>query len=319
MRNEKKFSLKALIALGIILTGLILYPQIATRNYFVSVGVTFLAYATLGTSWNIIGGYAGQVSWCHASFLAIGAYTSYLLAVYFHVSTWISLLIGIGISLISAFIIGSISFRLSGTFFSLLTISFGEIVRVLLLYKKDITHGANGMSITYKEDNWYALTFRSDKTYYYLMLTVLVASIFVVYKIERSRLGYYLRAIKADQDAAESLGIEIHKVKLKAFLISAVIASIVGTFYSSFLSYIDPSTVASMDVSTKIGTMSIVGGLGTLFGPLIGAAILIPLTEVANALLGSLGTGMLLYGLVMLLIMVYRPGGVISFFKRSIN
>ena len=317
MSEIKKASPIQIIVMTVGLVLLILLPQLAKNNYLISVGVTFCTYAALGTVWNIIGGYAGQISWCHASFLTIGAYSSYLLKIYFGISPWIGLLFGVAISLLAAFVIGSISFRLSGTFFSLVTISFSEIVRVLLLWKKDITKGANGLFITYHHDSWLELTFRSDKVFYYLMLGILIGCIVTVWKLEHSKIGYYLRVIKADQHAAETLGIETHKIKLKAFLISAAMSSAIGTIYAFFLTYIDPATVGAIDVSTKIGSMAIVGGLGTLFGPLIGAAVLIPITELANALLGSLGSGMLIYGLILIIIVAFRPAGLISFFSKS--
>ena len=128
-----------------------------------------------------------------------------------------------------------------------------------------------------------------------------------------------MRAIRADEDAAESLGIQSYKVKMKAFSISAVMASVVGVFFAYYLTYIDPNAVGALSISTKIGAMAIVGGIGTLYGPLIGAAVLIPMTEISNILLGSTGSGMLLYGLVMLLIIILRPGGVISFFRKDNN
>ena len=143
--------------------------------------------------------------------------------------------------------------------------------------------------------------------------------VFIAWRIENTRLGYYLRAIGADQDAAESLGIDAFKVKMQAFVISAMLASIVGTFFAYFLCYIDPTTVGALAISTKIGAMAIVGGIGTLFGPLIGAAVLVPMTEISSMLLGSSGSGMLLYGAVMLLIIILRPGGVISFFYKGNN
>ena len=171
--------------------------------------------------------------------------------------------------------------------------------------------------MTYRESSLAKLTFSSDKAFFYLMMVVTAIVIFIAWRIENMRLGYYLRAIRADEDATESLGIAAYKVKLQAFAIAAMMASVVGTFFAYFLCYIDPNTVGALAISTKIGAMAIVGGIGTLFGPLVGAAILIPLTEISNILLGSTGSGMLLYGAVMLLIIILRPGGVVSFFRKN--
>ncbi|MGI6424662.1 MAG: branched-chain amino acid ABC transporter permease [Tepidanaerobacteraceae bacterium] len=223
--------------------------------------------------------------------MAIGAYSAALLYVNLGISPFLGLFVGVAISLILAFIIGNAAFRLRGVFFSLLTISFVEIVRVVLLYWKSLTRGAEGVVITYREHSWASLTFRTNTNFYYIMLVILVISIFISWRVERSKMGYYLKAIRADQDAAESLGIEAYKIKLNALLISAVMTSVIGSFYAFFLAYIDPTTVSALAISTKIGSMAIVGGLGALFGPLIGAIVLVPLSELTNAWLGHTGSG----------------------------
>ncbi len=161
------------------------------------------------------------------------------------------------------------------------------------------------------------LIFQSDETFYWIMLVVLALCVMASWRIKQSRLGYYLRAIGSDQDAAESLGLNIRRCKLLAFVFSAIMASIIGTFYAFYLTYIDPATVAATAVSTKMGSIAIVGGVGTIGGLLIGSLVLIPLSEVANMLLGSSGAGMLLYGLALVLVITLRPGGIISFFQRD--
>lgn len=314
--SKKKQAIHAGI-LVLLVVALALYPLIVRTNYYVSVGVSFLVFAALGTCWNIVGGYAGQVCWCMASFMAIGSYSGFILDKMFGISPWISLLVAAALSALVAYIIGKISFRHRGVFFSLITIAFTEVIRILLIYAKPFTGGANGLFVTYKQDSLLRLTFRSDKVLYYILLAVLVISVFVSWKVKTSKLGYYLRAISSDQDAVESLGIDSYKVKMKAFIISAVMASVIGLFYAYFLCYIDPTTVSALAVSTKIGSVAIVGGIGTLFGPIIGAAILIPLTEIANVLLGSTGSGMLLYGAVLMVVIIFRPGGVMSFFQKD--
>lgn len=316
MMNKNYLKIAALPVIAVLLA---LVPVFAPSNYIISVGVLFFIYASLGTCWNIICGYAGQICWCMASFVAIGAYTSFILDVKLGVIPWVGMIAGMVISGGVSMLIGLVSFRHRGVFFSLVTIGFTEIVRILLIYFKGVTGGSNGLYVTYRTNSLAKLTFSSDKTFFYLMMVVTVLVIFVAWRIENTRLGYYLRAIRADEDATESLGIQAYKVKMKAFAISAMMASVVGTFFAYFLCYIDPNAVSALAISTKIGAMAIVGGIGTLFGPLIGAAVLIPLTEISNILLGSTGSGMLLYGLVMLLIIILRPGGVISFFRKDNN
>ncbi len=314
--NKVKISKKAiLICLALLI--LAIFPLFANSNYIISVGVFFCTFACLGSAWNIIGGYAAQISWCHAAFVAIGSYTSFILFNNYGISPWLGMLLGAFISAIVASIIGSISFKLRGPFFSLSTIGFAELVKVFLLYKKDLTKGANGLVITFKEDNFWHLTFSSDKMYYYILLVFLIITVCVVRIIEKSRLGYYLKAIRADEDAVQSLGINSNQVKLKAFVISSVIASIVGTIYAFFLSYIDPASVGGLDLSTKIGTMAIVGGLGTIGGPIIGSFFLVILSEVTNIFLGESGAGMLLYGIMMIIVFIFKPEGLIGIFRKK--
>ena len=313
MRKTKKPIWKSPLLIAFLLV-LFIFPIFVKSNYIISAGVTFCAFACLGMAWNIIGGYAAQVSWCHSSFVAIGAYTSYILFNSFGISPWIGIFAGMAISALAALLIGGISFRLRGPFFTLSTIAFAEILRVWLLYKKELTQGANGLVITFKEQSFVNLMFRKDSAFYYILLVLLIVYIFITWLVENSRAVYSLRAIKVDEDAAESLGIRTSRVKMTAFVISAVMTSAIGTIYAFFLSYIDPASVSSMDMATKIGTMAIVGGAGTLYGPLLGALVLIPLSELANVLLGSSGSGMLLYGATMIIVIIFRPGGIISLF-----
>lgn len=315
-RSNKAKTSHILIPL-ILLAMLCALPLVAKSNYLISVAVSCCTFACLGTAWNIIGGYGSQISWCHASFVAIGAYTSYLMFAHFQVSPWVSMLLGAVISALFAFFIGYVSFRLRGPFFSLCTIAFAEITRCILLYWKDLTKGANGLVVTYKGANLRNLQFTNDIPFFYLMLLLLIVCLFISWRIKESKQGHYLRAIKSDEDAAESLGINTSNIKLVAFVISAALTSIIGTIYAFFLTYIDPTSMAGLDLSIKIGSMSIVGGIGTLWGPVIGAFVLVTLTEIANILLGTSGSGILLYGLALIIVTIFRPDGIISFFTKN--
>ncbi len=310
---------KTLIIMGVLLVAACVFPLFSTSNYLISVGVTIFTYTALGTAWNIISGYAGQSCWCMASFMAIGSYTTFILANDYGISPWISLVPGMLLSVLLSLIVGAICFKQRGMGFTLTTVAMAEIIRVVLVYFSDLTGGTSGLYMTYRENSLWKLTLKSNIGFFYIMLAICVISIVISYFVEKSRLGYYLRAIGADQDAAESLGINPYATKMMAFMISAALASAIGTFYACFLAYIDPNAISSLAISTKIGSMAIVGGLGHLFGPLIGAVILIPVQEIANSLLGSSGSGVLLYGLVLVGMIVLKPGGVISFFIKDEN
>ena len=311
--KERPFIIFAVVA---VIFGFL--PIIIKNNFFITTMVYTFIFASFGVAWNLIGGYGAQISWCHSAFVAIGSYSSYILYNIFNITPFISMFLGAGISLAVATIIGYGSFRLRGPFFTLSTIAFAEIVRVLLLYFKNVTNGASGMWITYKKPSFLSLTFQNDQPFYYISLLLMILIVLFTIWFERSKTGYYLKAIKGDEDAASSLGIETFKVKLRAFQISAVFVSIIGAFYSFFLTYIDPTAIAGMDLSIRIGTTAIVGGLGTVMGPVLGAFVLQPLNQIINQVFGNIGgASQMVYGLFLIIIVIFRPDGLISFFKSG--
>ena len=171
--------------------------------------------------------------------------------------------------------------------------------------------------MTYRGNSLAALTFKNDIPFYYISLILLIGILIVTYIFTQSRTGKFLGAIKGDEDAAESLGIETFKIKLHAFQASAVFCALAGSIYASFMTYISPSAICGMDLSIKIGIVAIVGGVGTLFGPVLGAFIVVPLIELTSKLLGAVGGSQLLYGLLLVLIVIFRPQGIISLFSRK--
>jgi len=314
--KSKKITLKSCI-IAVLTLILIALPQIIDNNYVISTFVYCFSFAALGVAWNIIGGYGAQISLCHAAFVATGAYTSYIAYNAIGLSPFLSMPIGMIISYLLATLIGQGTFKLRGPYFSIATISFAEILRVLLLYFKNFTGGASGKYITFKKESFFNLTFKEDTAFYYIMLVVLVIVLFITAKFAKSKIGYYLGAIKGDEDAALSLGIPAFKIKLYAFQISAVITSAIGTIFGFFLTYIDPTSVGSINLSIKICVVAIIGGLGTLWGPVLGAFLIIPLIELASILLGQKGGSQLLYGLALILVVIFRSDGLISFFNKS--
>ncbi len=303
-----------LVALG----AFCLLPLLAKSRYLTTVLVSCMTFAALGVSWNIIGGYASQISWCHSSFVAIGAYSAVILFTRYHLSPLVGMVAGMAVSAAAALLIGSASFRLRGTFFTLSTIAFAEIVRVLALYFKDFTGGAGGLYVTFRGENVWNFQFSSDTPFYFLMLFLTVMVLAASFRLLRSRTGYFLRAVKEDEDAAQSLGIETFRLKLSAFVLSAVCTSAIGSVYAFFVAYIDPYSIASLDLSVKIGTVAIIGGIGTLWGPVLGAFVLVPLTEATNYLLGYQGgASYVLYGIVLMLTVIFKPDGIISFFTGA--
>ena len=305
------------IVLAALLAAFLIVPSQVENNYIISTLVYCFIFGALGVAWNLIGGYGAQISWCHAGFVATGAYTGILLNKFYNISPFMSVPVAMLIAYGFATLVGYGTLRLRGAYFSISTIAFAEILRILLLYFKGITNGSSGAFITYRGESFINLTFENDRPFYYISLVILILSLMFTKWFEKSKLGYYLGAIKGDEDAAISLGIPAFKIKLKAFQISAMMTAGIGVIFAFFLAYIDPTSVCSMDLSVKIGVVVIVGGIGHMWGPVIGSFVIIPLIEITGILLGQRGGSQILYGLALILIVTSKKDGIIGFFKKS--
>jgi len=285
------------------------------QNYLTSMMCQRFLFAAIGVAWNLIGGYADRVSIGHSAFLAVGAYTSYILYLEFGITPLIGMFVGMIIAGVLAYLIGILCLGLRGTFFSLATIAFAEILKNLLLHFREVTNGSYGLILTYTGDDPINLQFGTKTPLYYISLVLLIVVIVFNIFFERSKTGYCLRAIGQDEDAVRSLGFNTRNVKLRTFIISAMMTSLIGTIYGFYLAYIMPTSIASTPVSIKIIVVAAIGGAGLLWGPVLGAFIIIPLTELVNATLGSIGgANTMIYGLVLILIILFRPKGVLSLF-----
>ncbi len=281
--------------------------------------IMIMMYATMSIGWNVIGGYAGQVSFGNAAFFGVGAYTTAILLVNFSVNPWLGMLAGCVLSVGLAVIVGYPCFRLRGHYFAIATIAVGEIM-VVIFTNWDYVGAAVGIYMPILEESFTNFEFHSSKIpYYYIILCMLLFAIAVSYFIEKGRLGYYLRAIKDDPDGARSLGIDIQKYKMIAFSISAVLTSICGTFYGQYVLYIHPSSTMDLMMSIHLCIIALIGGIGKLFGPVIGAFVFIPLMELTRVYLGSEGQGidMIIYSLLVIMIAIWRPQGLWALFSRG--
>lgn len=315
-KNAAPFNLKKSIGIVVFFAILLAFPLLGTSNYLITVGVNCLIFACFGLSWNLISGYGGQISWCHSSFAAIGAYTSVILFNRMGISPFLSLPLGMLLSFVLSTIIGFISFRYRGPFFSITTIALAELVRVLILHFADLTQGSRGINIKFSA-SFVNLLFSSNTPYFYIMIVLLAIMIVVTNIFEKSKTGYYLRLIANDEDAAITLGVPTSKVKLRTLQLSAILMSALGTFYAFFMMFIDPNVIAGLDLSIKIGSVAIIGGIATAWGPVVGAFIIIPLIELANVLLGQSGAAQFLYGAGIVLVVVLQPKGVLYFFNKE--
>ena len=285
-------------------------------NYVLLITFNVIMYGAMGSAWNIIGGFARQISWAHAAFFAIGAYSAMIPLVRWEISPLFGAAVGVLIAVAAAFAIGFPAFRLKGVFFSLCTLACGQIVYRLLLHFTGFTGGASGLVMKRIEvDAPGMLLFTNPDAYYYLMLVLAALIVTACILIEKSRFGYYLKAIREDEVAAESLGMNTNRIKLGAFMLSAALMALIGVIYALRFKYLDPESVSSHDLAIRIGMTVIVGGIGTVWGPIFGALITVPLLELTNAYFGNMlngGLSQLLYGLILVLMVIFMPNGVIS-------
>ncbi len=291
-------------------------PLWVRNPFFLHVLIIILFHASLASAWNILGGFAGQLSLGHASFYGIGAYTSTLLFLNWGVSPWIGMLLGGLFSAIVSLIIGYPCFRLKGPFFSLATIAIGEVMRILAIYWRGLTQGSLGLLIPFKPE-FHNFLFKSKEPYYYFILILMLTVMWVSYKIYRSRLGYHLISLREDEDAAQALGVNTAGCKLIAISISAFFTAIAGVFYAQYIQYIDPYSEFSLDLSVLIALFAIIGGIGTIYGPIIGAFLLTPIHEFLRAWLGGSLQGLhfLIYAVVLIVVVILAPAGLIGWLR----
>jgi branched-chain amino acid transport system permease protein len=295
----------------------ILYPLLFATPFQQRLGALILLYAIAASAWNIIGGYAGQVSVGHVVFFGCGAYAAMGAYSHFALPPLAGVPAGIAASVLIAAVIGVPTLRLSGHYFSMATIAVAELAR-LIVTNVDYLGAAVGLSGPTVPRTVLDLSFISALPYYYLFLTVLLITLGITWWMTNSRMGFYLRAIKDSERAARSLGAPASRTKLYAFMLSAGLTSVAGALYAMMFGFVDPESGLGILISVKILIMAALGGAGLLFGPLVGAAILVPLEEISNNLLGGKGAGLtfVVYGAIIVLIARFQPGGILTLIKR---
>jgi branched-chain amino acid transport system permease protein len=303
------------IALAIVVLA---YPLLAADSpVYGRLGALVLLAAISASAWNIVGGYAGQVSVGHAVFFGIGAYAAVTSFAHLELPPIVGAPVGMLLSVLVAAVIGVPTLRLSGHYFSMATIAVGELVRVLSS-TSDFLGGAQGLGGPAMPRSVFDLSFVSATPYYYIFLAVLAGVLGLTWWIEKSRMGFYLRAIKDSERAARSLGVSAGHYKLYAYMLSAAFTSLAGSLYLCMFGFVDPESGFGILISVKMVVMAALGGAGQLFGPLVGALILVPLEELSNSYLGGQGAGLtfVVYGAIIVVIARFLPSGLLSLLTR---
>lgn len=297
---------------------LALLPLVVRSSFFLNALILAFLFGGTAQGWNLLGGYAGQISFGHAVFFGIGAYAAATLLGRYQVSPWASMWVGAAIALAVSVAIGYPTFRLRRHFFALATLALGEIARISFL-NWPYVGAAIGLYLPLQYRNQFAYLMWDSKTPYYLTaLIVFVAATVLVGTIDRHRAGAYLRAINQDEEAAEMLGIPARRYKLYAMALSAMLASLCGTVYALYVLYIDPYNVMTARISLLVVVIALIGGRGTVWGPVLGALFIVLLNEYTRSWLGarSSGADFILFGLLIMLVAIREPRGLVGLLQR---
>lgn len=300
---------KALI--GAIAGLLLIAPFLIGSSYLFHIAVLLCVFGGLATAWNIVGGYAGQISLGHAVFYGIGSYSAVILLNTHGLTPWLGMLAGMAISAVVAVVISWPTFRLKGPFFSLVTIAILEVVRLLAIHAQGLTGGSSGLTVPLEIGlKW--MVFREREHAYLLALGFLAVALLVAWMIRRHRMGYYLLAIREREDAARAIGVNTVSTRIGAMVVSAVLTSMIGSYYAMYLTFIDPDATFSLVISIQIAMFALIGGLGTVFGPLLGALVVLPIAELVRGWLSAYANGIhgAVYGLVLVLAVLWFPRGL---------
>ena len=293
----------------IVLALLVVVPLVGLNSYILHLIILVIMWSVVGMAWNLLAGFCGQVSFGHAAFYGVGAYTAGILYYHLKISPWWGIPASIVVATLFALLLGLIVLRLRGPFFTLATLAMGEVMRITSENLDWLTRGNLGITL---QRTWV------DKTnYYYIILAIAVATFLVVKYLMQSKIGYYFVAIREDQDAAESLGINTTLYKTIALCISGALTGVVGAFYTNYMGYIEPSVVFALhDVSIVTIMTVMVGGVATFFGPFVGAIIMVLLAEVVRSIHFLGAAHLTFFGILLILIIIFLPNGIVGDFQK---
>ena len=301
---------------GVVAVFLVVFPLVPHSSFAMSTMIQFLMFSLYGMGWNTIGGYGGQVDLGKAQYVGIGAYTTAVMLIRWDVPFWLSMPVGICLAVSWSFIIGYPLFRLTGHYFAIATIATSLVLKDIFEVW-DFVGAARGLEISpikYNPPDFLRLIFKEDIYYYYIILGFFFLGILYVNWFRKSRLGFQLRSIKDNEDVARSLGINVHWAKIKTYAIATAFVSLVGSFHACYIKNIEPEDTMSLDLSILIALMAMLGGAGSLWGPIIGAGVLIPLKSYLKEWLGAkaglVGIDLILYSLIIMVISAAEPRGI---------
>jgi len=301
-----------------VLASCIVAAAVVSNRYAVDIMIRTFLWAGLALAWNIAGGYAGLISFGHAAFFGIGAYTSTILLLNYGVPPWFGMFAGALIAGCAGALLTMACARLRGPFFILSTLAAGEVVRIAALNWRTLTGGSEGLEIP-PVPSVVDMVFKSQWPYATIVIAYMLAMFALSVWIEQTRYGYYLFATRDDEDGASAIGINPRHTRTAAMAVSAATTAIGGTLFAQYFLYLDPTHVISPDISFQFALICAVGGLGTASGPVFGALIIVPLSELLRGLLSQSTSGLhlVIYGIIVIIVILYFPSGISGAISRA--
>jgi branched-chain amino acid transport system permease protein len=316
--RTKKIGLRfILVGFAVLFLGIL--PLLIKNDFYLDGLILIFIWGAFAGAWHILAGYAGMVSLGHNAFFGIGAYTSTLLLLHFGLTPWLGMFVGGLLASCIGLILGVVCFRLRSHYFALATLAFGEVGYIIAVNWRSLTGGSEGLALPIQPSLYY-FSFSDKLPYVYISLFFFLMVIGISYAIEHSRLGYYLTAFRENEDAARALGVRTGKVRLIAMALSSFLSALIGTFYAQYVVFIDPTSVVRIQISVQVALFAIVGGIGTALGPAIGAMIFVPITILLRAKMGTSlpGLHMIIYGIILVLVLLYMPQGISTSLKERV-
>jgi branched-chain amino acid transport system permease protein len=309
--KASRWSVAAVAALAVVV---LILPLVVKSSFAIDIFIRILLFSFIGVAWNLMGGYAKQLSLGHAAYFGLGAYTSTILQIDFGISPWIGMVAGGVVAMLASLPIGWLCFRLRGPYFTIATIATAQALMLIFLKFRDFAWGAEGTTIPNLGNAPLMMQFEAKSAYYYVALGLLAIGLVITYLIEKSWMGYYLVAIGEDEDAAEAIGVNAPSMKRNIYMISAFLTALAGTFYIQYIYFIDPPTAFNFNISIEAALVAIVGGIGTLWGPVIGTILLETASTLLQSWLGSSigGLQLTVYALILMAVILWRPTGLIG-------
>jgi branched-chain amino acid transport system permease protein len=309
--------MRQLVSLAVVFALIAVAPAVVTSEFTLNVIIMVLYAALLGQAWNILGGYGGQFSFGHAAYFGTGAYTVAVLQVQLGANPWIGLVIGALLSMAVAAFIGFATFRygLRGSYFALVTLAFAEVLRIL---SNSVGFTGAGVGILIPLAPGAAnMQFETKTGFFFLIWVLTLSSFLAVWWIGHSRFGASLAAVRDNEDAARALGVNAFRVKMGAIMLSGLFSGLAGVFYAQYFLYLDPYIAYGPAISVESLLVPIIGGMGTLFGPLLGAAALHAVSELTRELIGDVpGISLALYGALLVVMVMFLPRGLAGLIAR---